>query len=341
MSDLNYHIVYRPNPNAANSDKNVSIKGDIYDTDKKNVAELSRDDFVFIYEDNKKPVIVLLGWAGCQDKYLAKYSAIYEERSFITLRCTAPVEYLFLRHDKLPSIGRKLLNIIKERNLDEHPIIFHIFSNGGAYLYQHVSLAMDQINNNIKVKGVIFDSAPGERRITSLFKAISAIMGGNPVVNIPFSFVITVFLSLLWICETISNSLGITNLPSASNPYTLINEPNNWPQLFLYSNADTLIPAADVEKFANHRAKRGVEVKLVLFTDSPHVKHYAIYRDVYINTVCNFINDCSSEKLNPAKNNTEDNPTGNDSLLGYENSFLKITKQVILPIEATANKQIN
>jgi hypothetical protein len=25
-------------------------------------------------------VVMLLGWAGCQDKYLSKYSAIYEER---------------------------------------------------------------------------------------------------------------------------------------------------------------------------------------------------------------------------------------------------------------------
>ena len=31
-------------------------------------------------EDDKRPVIILLGWAGCQDRYLAKYSAIYEER---------------------------------------------------------------------------------------------------------------------------------------------------------------------------------------------------------------------------------------------------------------------
>lgn len=83
MSDLNYHIVYRPNGNAANSEKNVSIKGDIYDSDKKNNDELNKDDFVFIYDDNKKPVIVLLGWAGCQDKYLAKYSAIYEEKRFV------------------------------------------------------------------------------------------------------------------------------------------------------------------------------------------------------------------------------------------------------------------
>ena len=28
----------------------------------------------------KEPVVILLGWMGCQDKYLAKYSAIYEQR---------------------------------------------------------------------------------------------------------------------------------------------------------------------------------------------------------------------------------------------------------------------
>lgn len=53
----------------------------------------------------------------------------------------------------------------------------------------------------LQVKGVIFDSAPGERRVTALFKAISAILGGHPMTNIPISFFITVFLSMLWLYE--------------------------------------------------------------------------------------------------------------------------------------------
>ena len=43
-------------------------------------ASSGPEDFVFVYEEEKRPLVVLLGWAGCQDKYLAKYSAIYEER---------------------------------------------------------------------------------------------------------------------------------------------------------------------------------------------------------------------------------------------------------------------
>lgn len=39
------------------------------------------EDSVFMYnETNNVPVVLLLGWAGCQDKYLMKYSKIYEDR---------------------------------------------------------------------------------------------------------------------------------------------------------------------------------------------------------------------------------------------------------------------
>lgn len=44
------------------------------------MTDREKDDFIFIYDEEKLPVIVLFGWTGCQDKYLSKYSAIYEER---------------------------------------------------------------------------------------------------------------------------------------------------------------------------------------------------------------------------------------------------------------------
>lgn len=36
-------------------------------------------DFNFASDENA-PIVLLLGWAGCQDKYLMKYSKIYEDR---------------------------------------------------------------------------------------------------------------------------------------------------------------------------------------------------------------------------------------------------------------------
>lgn len=101
-----------------------------------------------------------------------------------------------------------------------------------------------------------------------------------------------------------------------------------------------IINKQDVEKFAYYRAKRGVEVQLVLFTDSPHVKHYAVYRDVYIDIVSNFINDCLTEKINKDNDNDKDNEEAkiSNDFLSFEESFNKISKRVILPITATVNK---
>lgn len=41
------------------------------------------DDFVFVYNDTHVPIVLLLGWAGCQDRYLMKYSKIYEDRGYV------------------------------------------------------------------------------------------------------------------------------------------------------------------------------------------------------------------------------------------------------------------
>lgn len=52
----------------------------------------------------------------------------------------------------MPYIGKRLIQVITDKSLDQHPIFFHVFSNGGAFLYQHVSLAMQQANTPLKVK---------------------------------------------------------------------------------------------------------------------------------------------------------------------------------------------
>lgn len=42
--------------------------------------ECSECDFNFATDDCNTPIVLLLGWAGCQDRYLMKYSKIYEDR---------------------------------------------------------------------------------------------------------------------------------------------------------------------------------------------------------------------------------------------------------------------
>ena len=32
------------------------------------------------YIERKEPVVILLGWLGCQEKHISKYSQIYDQR---------------------------------------------------------------------------------------------------------------------------------------------------------------------------------------------------------------------------------------------------------------------
>lgn len=88
----------------------------------------------------------------------------------------------------------------------------------------------------------------------------------------------------------------------------------------------------DVEKFASRRAERGVRVQLVLFTNSPHVKHYATYRDVYVNTVCSFIHECLTSP-SPSRSLMSLDGDNHDS----QNYDVPpgLIKRVVLPHEAT------
>ncbi|XP_052899095.1 transmembrane protein 53-B [Anopheles moucheti] len=262
-------------------------------------TQTAESDYVFVCNETNVPIVLLLGWAGCQDKYLMKYSKIYEDRGLITIRYTAPVENLFWKRAGMHQIGEKILKLIYDMNFDSHPLIFHVFSNGGAFLYQHIALALRRSKSPINICGMIFDSAPGDRRIVGLYRAITAIYGKERRCNTLLSALMAVAAILLWTFEDafnyVLNFIKPRGYEVQTNPsYNLKYESNAWPQLFLYSREDLLIPYTDIEKFANYRRRCGVDVRMVCFERSEHVKHYIRHPQQYVYTVCKFINDCLS-----------------------------------------------
>ena len=77
------------------------------------------------------------------------------------------------------------------KNLKEkssQPVIFHVFSNGGANIYSKLIKEIYQYNSvfnyqPIHVAGVVFDSCPGRPRSFTGMKA--ALVSRNPAHSLP------------------------------------------------------------------------------------------------------------------------------------------------------------
>lgn len=52
----------------------------------------------------------------------------------------------------MKSFGQKIVKLLYDMSLDTNPIIIHVFSNGGAYLYQHIDLAIKEFQTPLDVR---------------------------------------------------------------------------------------------------------------------------------------------------------------------------------------------
>lgn len=223
----------------------------------------------------------------------------------ITVRYTAPVENLFWKRSEMKVLGEKVLKLIFDMNFEEHPIFFHMFSNGGTYVYLNILTAMKKHRHRraLNICGSIFDSAPGQRRFSSLYRALSAIYGSQRTSIVPLF--ISVCLVCIWIVE--DGYSIVKNLITGERPLLdrgplqgLLNEETAlWPHMFLYSKEDDIIAVEDIEMFAQYRQEKfNCPVRKVCFEKSEHVKHFISHPAYYVHCVCRFINDC----LNSVRN---------------------------------------
>ncbi|XP_029971845.1 transmembrane protein 53 [Salarias fasciatus] len=247
------------------------------------------------WQGTKEPVVILLGWAGCKDKHLSKYSSIYNEQGCVTIRYTAPLKTVFISesfgYKELSSTALKLLEILYDYEVENSPIFFHIFSNGGFMLYRYIIelLHTDKQFSSLCVIGAAVDSAPGNANIRGALRALTAILGPKitPVLRYVLLtlFVVTVFL------------LRIVLYPLTKyihkNHYDAVQEnPPSWPHFYLYSRADQVIRHRDVELFMETIKQKGVPVDSFDFHSSPHVSHFLKFPEQYTLKCRDFLAAC-------------------------------------------------
>ncbi|XP_078264638.1 transmembrane protein 53 [Rhinoraja longicauda] len=241
------------------------------------------------------PVIILLGWAGCQDKHLAKYSYIYKNQGCVVIRYSAPWRQIFfpgIFRRNLRYIARKLLDLLFDIGVEEHPILFHVFSNAGSMLYRHiVELLVNQNENyftKFNVIGTVFDSAPGNRNLLGSVRALNAVLGSS-VNSFVKCFALPAFILMAVFQVLFYPAIQFFSL---SHYDALKVDPSRWPQLFLYSKADKIISYKDVEEMIKARKRLNIEVQSLDFNTSQHVNHFREFPDKYSISCIGFFTEC-------------------------------------------------
>ncbi|XP_068949257.1 transmembrane protein 53-like isoform X2 [Petaurus breviceps papuanus] len=243
---------------------------------------------------HQQPVVILLGWGGCTDKNLSKYSTIYFNRGCIVIRYTAPWQMVFFAEPfgipSLRSPAKKLLELLFDYEIEKKPLLFHVFSNAGVMLYRYV---VDLIHthrqfSHLQVVGTIFDSAPGNSNLVGAVRALSAILENKqPALRIFLLLTFALAAVFVWLVLSPVTAIFHVNYYDA-----LMKQSSRWPELYLYSKADRIIRACDIEHMVVARLEQQVLVRAVDFSASAHVSHLRDYPTYYTSLCLSFLYNC-------------------------------------------------
>lgn len=231
-----------------------------------------------------KGIVLLFGWASSTVKSVMKYGRVYSEIGVPSVCTATPISVMWLK-----SSGdirtKKVLDALNDSIEDFCPLIIHFFSGAVfTYLPALVELLSTQKYNKLQLSGIVFDSAPTSysfRTGVAAAKLIKQQGGCNSLTYCAFTAV-----------NVSANAL--TGWKRRRNMRSALDHPIvKVPQLYLYSNADTVTLKEEVEGEMLRQSSRGVDVSSHRWSDSGHVRHLANYPDQYSFQVQSFLNKVS------------------------------------------------
>ncbi|MCO5596324.1 hypothetical protein L7F22_050385 [Adiantum nelumboides] len=265
--------------------------------------------------------VVLLGWLGAEHRHLKKYADWYTSRGIHAVTFIVPIKDLLTlkvgdRAEKhVDVLTQNLVQWLKEdaSENNEKIVIFHTFSNTGWLIYGTVLERLISQGDDLleRIKGCVVDSAPSARPDphvwASGFSAALLKKGSvatqmlqpcgaddwNGVVSYPKpSFKETALLAMLENFFSVFLQIPYVNRRLNDVVSVLANKQPACPQLYIYSSADSVIPAKSVESFIEEQRKAGHMVKACNFQCSPHVDHFRTNPDKYSEQLTIFLKLC-------------------------------------------------
>uniref|UniRef100_A0A914XEX3 Transmembrane protein 53 n=1 Tax=Plectus sambesii TaxID=2011161 RepID=A0A914XEX3_9BILA len=243
--------------------------------------------------DASVPIVFLFGWIGCRDRYLAKYSAIYEAQKCITVRYTACCALHKIKSQD--GFGASAMHVYKAvdnlLHTTEHPIIFHVFSMNGCSLFASLWELLDTVNDGQmiknRVKGLVFDSCPAYTRPWQSSRALAFAALPPPLHSNFARFSYRCFYAAFYVARRTMLWLQSWWDPTAAfdkhSAYYRMMQFNDLPknQLYLCSKTDEICAHKSITEFCDSQLHRGASIETKCWPESSHCEHLRKYPEDY------------------------------------------------------------
>jgi hypothetical protein len=263
----------------------------------------------------QRPLVILAGWLGCKSQHLNHYARFYESLGIQVLIEIATPTQIFLAatqkySDKIHHNGsmdntiQHLARAIIQAANDLNPsfIIFHVFSNGGGFLWEAIRFQLLHRKNawtaaaRSKIHGIIFDSAPAN-----------------------YSDDESLISNVLDYCEDQDEKTKIQQYLERMTEDQLRKSKERsqeyWfgmrncsfpiPHLYVCSKDDKLTPYRHLHELIQHRERLfGKDmIRSLVFDSSPHCQHFRRHEEDYKSAIVRFVNYIENNKHKFAQGN--------------------------------------
>eukprot|EP00803_Ostreobium_quekettii_P005072 evm.model.scf_277.4 EVM.evm.TU.scf_277.4 scf_277:25704-30844(-) len=234
------------------------------------------------------PVVVLMGWLGCEDRHLKKYSDVVKGMGYSIVRTTCPSS-VCMSYSAAPTTAyaKDVLDFLVASGLDtRRQMVFYIFSNNGAFVWEKVARLLSTDRYSMLAahhRGTIFDSGPAYLSTTTAANALSTSVK-NKLLKLFLWCVTVVHLS---VCAFIDSIFRRADRPKQFWA-NMIEDPTHVPQLYLYCRNDKLSSSRKLDELVQQRKKRGVQVFSKRWDVSRHCEHLRQHKDEYLTALKDF-----------------------------------------------------
>ncbi|KAF5348619.1 hypothetical protein D9757_014465 [Collybiopsis confluens] len=241
-------------------------------------------------------LILVFGWMGAKLPHLLKYTKVYEEMypHATQILVQSNAEYFWssdrTRTKNLLPAADVLETYTGTKSLEPPRILVHSFSNGGGlqmYTFGNLLRSRNQVLRPT-ISAMVIDSSPG---LGSLSQALQAFSAAIP--SILLRIPLQILIAILYTFGEIQHRLfGIQPLfarlikallsndgPPRGGILPWMNE--STPRLYVCSKTDELVPVEQILAHFEEAKGRGLNVKIDVYEDTPHVAHARQYPERY------------------------------------------------------------